>query len=119
MYGLVPSDIEWLRVLVDTSLTQVCIGAYDLQFRFTDERACISIEGRCELIDPAGVLVDVWDRGVRSTTFRFTELLMKQTVDVRIDTPRSFLLTFEEGWALRVIDNSDKFESFSVANAYV
>jgi hypothetical protein len=44
---------------------------------------------------------------------------MTPVVDVAIDTPRSFILRFENGLVLRMVDNSEHYESFSVGNLYV
>jgi hypothetical protein len=118
MYGLKPTDIDALKPLIKAEITQICIGPHDIQFNF-HPRGNVSIQGRCELLDSAGQVVEVWEESTRSGTFRFPKLLMSSVVDALIDSPKSFVLTFENGMALRAVDNSDKYESFSVGNLFV
>jgi hypothetical protein len=111
MYGLRPEDIKHLSHLEQASLIQVCVGQYQLVFNF-HPAGTIAVEGRCELLDDGGL--DIWDRGERSERFRFLELLGESVVAVTIDSPRSFKLAFSNRRSLRVVDNSDLYESFSV-----
>jgi hypothetical protein len=118
MYGLKPTDIEAIKPLKGGEMIQICIGAYDIQFAFFP-RGHVCVEGRCEVLNSSGEAIDVWDRGNRSEVFRFTELLKKSVTDVAIESEKSFLLTFEDRMALRVIDSSEQYESFSVGNLFV
>jgi hypothetical protein len=118
MYGLKPTDIDALTPLRKAEITQICVGPHDIQFNF-HPRGNVSVQGRCELIDSAGQVVEVWEESTRSGMFRFPELLMTPVMDVVIDSPKSFVLTFENGMALRVVDNSEQYESFSVGSLYV
>lgn len=118
MYGLTPADIDALTPLRRAEVTQICLGPHDIQFHFHPQGK-ICVQGRCELIDSDNQVVDVWEGSTRSGTFRFPDVLMTPVVEVAIDSAKSFLLTFENGMALRVIDNSEHCESFSVGNLYV
>jgi hypothetical protein len=118
MYGLKPSDINALSHLKGAEITQVCLGPYDIQFNFMP-RGNISVQARCELIDSTGNLLDVWEERTKPGICRFTELLESPAQDVQIDTPRSFIVRFNNGLLLRVIDTSDQYESFSVDGLYV
>ena len=118
MYGLKPTDIDALKPLLRAEITQICVGPSDLQFNFHPS-GNVTVQGRCELIDSAGQVVDVWEDNTHSGMFRFPELLMTPVSDVVIDSPKSFVLQFANGMALRVIDNSEQYESFSVGNLYV
>jgi hypothetical protein len=118
MYGLKPTDIDHLAQLRGAEITQICIGPHDLQFNF-HPRGNVSVWGRCELNDAAGIILDVWEGCTHSGVFRFPDLLMATVSEVLIDSPRSFILKFSNELALRVIDTSDQFESFSVGNLYV
>jgi hypothetical protein len=51
--------------------------------------------------------------------FRFPDLLMTPVIEVAIDSPKSFVLKFENRMALRVVDSSEHYESFSVGSLYV
>ena len=118
MYGLKPVDLTYLQSLRGAEVIQVCVGGHDLQFHFHPTNN-ISVTGRCELLDHDGRMIDVWEDGRRSETFRFLELLGQTATDVTIDTPRSFKVTFGDGCTLRVVDDSDQYESFSVGNRFV
>jgi hypothetical protein len=118
MYGLKPEDISHLRTLEGKEITQICVGQYDLQFHFHPD-GNISVQGRCEMLDESGRIIDVWENGQRSDTFRFFELLGQAVVKVEIDSPKSFAAHFQGGCKLRPIDNSDQYESFSVGDLYV
>lgn len=118
MHGLTPADITHLSHLLHSQLIQVGVGEYDLQFQFHPS-SNISVEGRCELLDNAAQLVDVWECGTRSVVFRFLELLGQSVVEVVIDSPKSFKLLFSKGQSLRVVDDSEQYESFSVGGLYV
>lgn len=113
MHGLKPTDIDALAHLKGAEITQVCLGPYDIQFNFMP-RGNVSVQARCELIDSAGTVLDVWEERTKSGLCRFTELLESPVEDVAIDTPRSFILRFANTLVLRVIDTSDQYESFSV-----
>lgn len=118
MYGLKPTDIDVLKHLLKATITQICVGPHDIQFNFHPS-GNVSVQGRCELVDAAGRVVEVWEESTRSGSFRFPELLMTPVVNVAIDSPKSFVLTFGNGMALRVLDNSEQYESFSVGGLYV
>ena len=117
MYGLKPEDIRFLEHLRGEGIIQIAVGEFQVQFQTGS--GVISVEGRCELFDAENRLVDFWDRGARSNDFRFFELLGKTIDGISVDTDGSFVATFEGGAKLRVIDNSDKYESFSVGNLFV
>ena len=118
MYGLKPDDIQHLAPLKDAVLIQICVGEHQLLFHFQPERT-VSIESCCELLNESGALIDAWEGGKRSDRFQFLELLGRTAMEVVIDSPKSFKLRFSGGRSLRVIDNSEQFESFSVDGLFV
>jgi len=119
MYGLKPTDIEYLKHLRNAQITQICVGLYDIQFNF-HPRDNVSVQEHCELLDGSGAIVDVWEENTRAGMFRrFPEILMTAVVAVINDTPNSFVLKFANEMSLRVIDNDEHYESFSVGNLYV
>src|SRR5687768_15360128 len=118
MHGLKPTDIDALRHLQGAQITQVCLGPHDIQFNFMP-RGNVAVQARSELMDSAGNILDVWEKRTKPGLCRFTELLESRVQDIEIDTPRSFILRFDNGLMLRVIDTSDECESFSVDGLYV
>ena len=118
VYGLNPADITHLSHLQHSKVIQIGVGEYDLQFQFHPS-GNISVEGRCEMLDNAAQVIDVWENGTRSAVFRFLELLGQTVIEVTIDSPKSFKLLFSNGQSLRVVDNSEQYESFSVGGLFV
>jgi hypothetical protein len=111
MYGLKPTDIGALKPLLNAEITQICVGPHDIRFNFHPQ-GNVSVQGRCELVDSTGRVVEVREESTRSGTFRFPELLMTPVVDAVIESAKSFVLTFRNGMALRAVDNSQQYESF-------
>ena len=118
MHGLKPTDIDALRHLQGAEITQVCLGPYDIQFNFTP-RGNISVQARCELLDPSGALLDVWEERTKPGPCRFIDLFESPVQEVAIDSPRSIILRFANALVLRVVDTSDQYESFSVNGLFV
>jgi hypothetical protein len=118
VHGLKPSDIEHLSHLQHAKLIVLGVGEHQLQFGFEPKKN-VTVEGRCELLNDAAEVIDVWENGVRSAVFRFLELLGHSVTDVTIDSPKSFKMMFSNGQSLRVVDNSDEYESFSVGGLYI
>jgi hypothetical protein len=118
VHGLQPDDLKHLSHLNGGQVIQVCVGEYNLQFNFHPQ-GNVSVEGRCELLNDSGAILDVWDKGARSEVFRFLEVLGEPVTEVVIDSPRSFKLAFPKGQWLRIVDNSELYESFSIGGFYV
>ena len=118
MHGLNPTDIDALRPLQGAEITQVCLGPYDIQFNFMP-RGNVSVQGRCELLDSTGTILDVWQERTKPGPCRFIELFESPVQEVVIDSPRSFVLRFANSLVLRIVDSSDQYESFSVNGLYV
>src|SRR5438094_8524476 len=120
MHG-VSADLD-LRAFHGAFLTQVVIDPWDLQFVFlhsTDMtwRANITIEGRWELRDMLGSLVESGIRGVANSDhgpFRVNRLLDHVVTGTLLDPPKSIALTFDNGHILTLFDDSNEFESFSI-----
>jgi|GEM_PF-1801356 len=120
MHGLNPEHIEYIERLRGQEIIQVAVGKFQIQFATGPKNDHgISIEGRCELLNMGGQIVDVWDRGQRSSQFRFFDLPGTTIEGVSIDTSRSFIAFCSDGFQLRVIDNSDRYESFSVGGLFI
>ncbi len=116
MYG-VPTDLD-LTYLHGASLIQVCLGEYQLQFHFSP-RGAISVEGRWELRDAAGSIVDRLYDGTERPPYELHRLLGKKVVGSEVSAPVSCALRFEEGEVLRFFDDSKQFESFQIDGVIV
>jgi hypothetical protein len=111
MYG-VPKDLP-LDPFVGHELNQVALGRFQMQLRFSG-CGSISIEGRWELRDPDGAIVDCWQDHAARDCYRIYRILDLSVSRFEIDAPASFTLVFEPSYRLTVFDDSPQYESFSV-----
>jgi hypothetical protein len=118
MHG-VPADMD-LSSLVGATLIQIAIGEFQIQFHFHPAH-CLSVEGKWELHDSAGTLID--DAAENSIVQREAVyvhvLLGKIVVSYTISAPDSLSLRLSSGHLLTVFDDSKQYESFSIAGYYI
>jgi hypothetical protein len=110
MYG-VPADLD-LRLFLDDILTQVCLGQYEVQFRFA-RGGGLSVQGPWEVRDQDGQVLDQKTEHADRRVYRVHVLLGQAVVATEVDPPRSFTLRFGEGHRLTVFDDPH-YESFSI-----
>ena len=111
MYG-VPPDLN-LGFLHSAELQFVGLGLFQLQFRFHPE-GYISIEGRWELRDAAGALVDGRHDSRNRPPYQLHRLLGRRVVGSKVSAPEWFSLQFEGGEVLRIFDDNPYYESFQI-----
>jgi hypothetical protein len=119
MYG-VPADLD-LAMFVGAKLTQLGVGEFQLQFNFmapVESRwgpgPSIGVEGKWELRDGAGELVDRSMSNAEREVYRVHVILGHDVVATNLDAPHSFSLRFDDGHELTVFDDSKQYESFSI-----
>ena len=111
MYGVPPAlDLSRFK---DAVFIQLCVGEFQLQFHF-HPCASISVEGKWELRDESGSLVDGSERGAKRDALYAHRLLGKKVNGFSLDAPTSFSLRFESGHVLTIFDDSRQYESFSI-----
>jgi hypothetical protein len=111
MYG-VPADLP-IQPFVGRELNQICLGRFQTQLHFSGTGS-ISVEGRWELRDGAGDIVDRAEEHETRESYRIHRLIDAAVARFSIDAPRSFTLFFDNGLALTVFDDSEQYESFSI-----
>ena len=112
MHG-VPADLDLSKFKAAT-LIQIAIGEHQVQFHF-HPKCSISVEGKWELRDSSGSLVDeARDTNAERDAYRLHVILGKTVGSFSVSAPRSFSLHFESGHALTVFDDSKQYESFSI-----
>jgi len=115
MYG-VPADLDLSR-FKGAALIHIHISEFQVDFDF-QPNCFISVEGKWELRDSGGVLIDWADRGrSRRSAYRLHLIYLivgKRVESYSISSPDSFSLRFESGHALTVFDDSEQYESFSI-----
>lgn len=119
MHG-VPKDLNLTR-FHGATLIQVAIGEFQQQFIFSNPELHISVEGAWAIRNAAGVTVDRSQANDQRDSFKVHLLLGRSIVKSEVDSPRSFTLSFDNGWTLTVFDSSAQYESFSInpGNVYV
>lgn len=115
----VPTDLP-LEDLKGAELIQIALGEFQVQFHF-NSTANISVEGRWELRDGKGNVIDTGARGslAAKQNSHLQVLLGKKVEGHSISAPKSFTLRFNSGHTLEIFDDSDQYESFSYAGYYV
>ena len=111
MHG-VPKDLQ-LERLVGQEFNFIGLGRFQIQFHVSGVVA-IHVEGRWELRDTSGVLVDSEQEHPDREAYRVHRIIDVPIVRFTIDAPRSFTLFFESGHGLTIYDESEQYESFSV-----
>lgn len=111
MYG-VPEDLP-LRRFVGDFLTQVSLGMDGVHFHFGSS-GTISVEGRWDLQDAAGRVVDQSMEHADRDAYRLHVIFNADVTAYRIDPPRSFALTFGTGHVLTIYDDTPQYESFHI-----
>jgi len=111
MHG-VPKDLP-LEGFVGDALTQICIGQNEIIFRFS-EAGSITAEGRWELTDAAGRLIDQSSEHAERSSYKIHVLLGSPVKSFVVEAPVWFSLSFDSGSTLKVFDDSHVYESFSV-----
>lgn len=111
MYG-VPASLS-LERFVGATLIQIAIGEFQVQFRFQPEGE-IAVQGRWELRDNAGRLVDQAQVTADREAYRVHQLLGRRITGAWVDAPKSIALQFDSGHRLDVFDSSQEYESFTI-----
>ena len=111
MHG-VPSDLPLAR-FVGHELNQIALGRFQTQLHFAGVGS-IFIEGRWELRDPDGDLVDREQEHASRDGYRIHGVIDLPVARFEIDAPKSFTLVFDPGYRLTVFDDTPQYESFSI-----
>lgn len=111
MYG-VPPDLPLDR-FVGHELNQIALGRFQTQLHFAGVGS-IFIEGRWELSDPCGDIIDQEQEHASRDSYRIHCVLDLPVARFEIAVPKSFTLVFDPGYRLSVFDETPQFESFSI-----
>ena len=111
MYG-VPENLD-LSGFSGLSVTLVCIAEAQVQIHFERDHY-VGIEGAWELIDSSGRVVGGRGRGQSNEESKAELLLGRKVLGVAVSPPDWFELRFDHGVALKVYDDSQQYESFSI-----
>jgi hypothetical protein len=118
MHG-VPADLD-LSKFKGATLIQLGVGEFQIQFHF-HPKGNISVEGKWELRNSEGVLIDDGAREsiAEREAFHLHSILGKSIESYSISAPDSFSLKFDSGHVLTIFDDSKQYESFSIGGIYI
>ena len=113
MHG-VPADLD-LSPFVGATLERIDLGKWIIHFHFAmTPPGVISVEGKWELLDRSGRIIDRQQNPDERESYRIHALLLHDVQAYRVEAPKWFSLTFDNGMALKVHDDSPEYESFSI-----
>src|SRR5262245_59063042 len=111
MYGI-PSHLD-LSAFVGATAYMVCMSHAQLQINF-EPHGHLNIEGRWELLDGSGQLVGGRAREDANRPSGAELLIGRKVIASAVLAPEWFELHFDGGTLLRVYDDSEQNESFSI-----
>ena len=105
------SDLN-LDDLVGSEIQQICLGPFDVQFRFGSD-TCIAVQGRVTLVAAGDVMCEWtvlggWSNG------EFQRLFNCSIETYAVLNDRLLEIGFQGGLALHLHDDSDQFESLQI-----
>lgn len=113
MHG-VPRDLN-LSIFVGANLQRIDLGKWIIHFQFDSKPpGTIGVEGNWELIGSAGRVIDRQMEPAQRECYRVHHLLLQDVVSRELHAPEWFALTFENGMVLKIYDDSQQYESFSI-----
>jgi hypothetical protein len=110
MYG-VADNID-LKEIIGTYLSQVCLGKFDVQFRFSDG-TIIAAQCPVSIIRLGDVIAEFKEDG-SWTSMEFRNLLNLEVKNWSVPCDRVLQIEFEEDYILQLTDDSDQYESFQI-----
>jgi hypothetical protein len=113
----VPEDLD-LSGFSGLAVNMVCIDEAQVQIHFERDHF-VGIEGAWELIDSSGQVVGGRVRGQSNPESKAELLLGRRVLGHTVSPPDWFELQFEDGIALRVYDDSQQYESFSIQPGHI
>jgi hypothetical protein len=111
MYGV--TDRIDLSKFVGTTLEQIAIGRYQIIFRFHPDGS-IDSEGKWLLLGPDGSVVDQSEEPGERDAYRVHVCLGQRVATATPEPPDAIAITFETGYVLRFVDDSEHYESFNI-----
>jgi hypothetical protein len=111
VYG-VPATLD-LTFLHGAELIQVCLGLHEVQFHFHPVGS-ISVATGWELYDPDGARIDHAERAFPRPAFELHRLLGQKVTGTEVSAPSHIDVLFGRGERLRLVDNSEQHESFTI-----
>jgi hypothetical protein len=109
--GPVPEGFD-LSVLVGRQLNQICIGPYDLQFRFDCDHI-IACQGQV-IVETDGASQQVFDGSNWSDISILTKIAGRDAVAWKVEASHEFSVSLTGGARLRFISTNCPYEEFVI-----
>jgi hypothetical protein len=110
MYGV--SEELPFAAFVGAECNMIALGRFQVQFHFDNKS--INIEGKWELRDPVGNIIDRKVAHDQREAYRVHMIIDQRVCGFEVAVPVSFTLLFENGYALTIYDDTPQYESFSM-----
>ena len=107
----VPTDID-LTDIVGSEIQQICLGRYQVQFRFDSERV-IDVEGNIEILEHDIVIAN-WNEEDNWSNTAFQKLFNVRVKGYSVPNNRTLDIQFEGNLILRLYNNSETYESIQI-----
>jgi hypothetical protein len=106
----IPRDLDLSKVIGEFT-TQICIGAYDIQFSLGDVHFAIHSEIKLAKNEKQ---VAIWEEGGWPSS-EFYKILNVVVDSYDIPNDREIVINFRNGYSLHIYDNSDQYESMQIS----
>lgn len=110
MHGF-PLDFE-IEGLIGSDLQQICIGKYDVQFRF-GSGTTIALQSEAR-INENEERVGTWNEQNGWDSLSFQTLLNCSVISYEVLTLQLLRIHFDNKLTLELLDNSDQYESVQI-----
>ncbi len=112
MYGLDPISKIEIEGMIDHTLNQICIGKYDVQFRFSSG-TFIAVQGGANILE-SGQSIATWSEEGAWSDLSFQRLVNHDVIGYSIPDSKTLRIDFDDNFVLELLDDSDEYESMQI-----
>jgi hypothetical protein len=115
MHGI-PLDLD-LTAIVGGFLTQICLGKYDVQFKFTNttDAEYVAIHCQCRVVVLVGdTVISEWDDNYQWTSTAFMNILNLDVISYSVPDKTLLEIKFQDDYILKLYDDSEQYESMQI-----
>jgi hypothetical protein len=109
--GPIPADLD-LAPLIGRQLNQICIGPFDLQFRFDSDRS-IACQGRV-IVEVDGSSEQVFDGSAWGDVSLLPRIAGREVASWKIEATHEFSISLTGGAKLRFQSTDCPYEEFVI-----
>lgn len=109
MYGVSGLNLD---EIIGSEIQQICLGRYDVQFRFRSGTN-IAVQSDVTLLD-GDKQIATWSEAENWSSLSFQQVFNVKVSSYSVHDDRVLQIEFENGLILRLHDSSDQYESFQI-----